>query len=215
MRPSAENDWSPPPDLVDSGISMSTEISEIATALNSALSDITDAPKTATAFKYKYAPLDVVMPIVRSACQKHGLFLLQSPWSPERGALGVTTLLTHKSGQWIQTQYAIPFTPDGQNVFHQVGTSTTYLRRYAVMALMMQSAEDDDAVSTEKRKPDPKKYTPPTGGAKNIIRKLTKVAKDAGREHLDTAYLALSEDEKKMLTAADKASLKEIASATH
>ena len=102
MRLPQEGDWSPT-DPVNAGISMSPEISEIATALNSALSDITDAPKTATAFKYKYAPLDEVMNIVRKACHKNGLFLLQSPWSPEQGALGVTTLLTHKSGQWIQT----------------------------------------------------------------------------------------------------------------
>ena len=214
MRLPQEGDWSPT-DPVDASISMSTEISEIATALNNALSDITDAPKTATAFKYKYAPLDEVMNIVRKACHKNGLFLLQSPWSPEQGALGVTTLLTHKSGQWIKTQYAIPFTPDGQNVFHQVGTSTTYLRRYAVMALMMQSQEDDDGQSLTKEKPAPNKYTPPKGERKALIDRLKKIAKEQGRDNLDTAYHALSEEEKKLLTAADKASLKEIASATH
>ena len=211
MRLPDENDWTPPPDPTMHGLTMSADIKEIASALNAALENITDAPKTATAHKYKYAPLDAVMAIVRSACQKHGLFILQTPWSPERGQLGVATLLTHTSGQWIKTSYSVPFVPDGGNVYHQIGTSTTYLRRYSVMALMMLSAEDDDAAS-HTQKPKPKSvYERPRENAE-LINKLTRAAKK-GRNALDSAFKALDADQKALLTSADKANLKGVSDA--
>jgi hypothetical protein len=213
MRLPDENDWTPPPDPLMHGLTMSPDIKEIASALNAALADITDAPKTATAFKYKYAPLDVVMPIVRSACHKHGLFILQTPWSPEHGQLGMATLLTHTSGQWIKTSYSVAFVPNQDNVYHQIGTSTTYLRRYSVMALMMLSAEDDDAASHTK-KPKPKSiYERPRENA-DLINKLTRAAKK-GRDTLDSAFKSLDANQKALLTAADKAALKEVSDAAN
>ena len=191
----------------DSPIQFSNQIEEIAAALSNALSDIHDAPKTATAFNYKYAPFDEVMPIVRAACHKNGLYILQSPCTPSRGTLGVTTLLTHKSGQWIKTQYAIPFKGDGKNVFHQGGTSTTYLRRYAVMALMSMAAEDDDAQSqTAKKKPEPDKPSK----ASELLKKAAKVGPNA----LSQAHNNLPLKERKTISIKEMDALKKVASAT-
>ena len=210
MRIPSESDYTPEwrgdDGAIMHGIRMSPEINEIATALNAALGDITEAPRTAKAHNYKYAPFEAVMPIIRGACAANGLFMLQTPWSPEKGQMGVCTLLTHKSGQWIQTQYAVPFAPDGKNIFHQTGTSTSYLRRYAAMSLFFMAQEDDDAQS-QTVKPTREKFVPKK---QSLLDELTVAAND-GQATLDKAVSQLTRDQKLALSKSEKDALKQIA----
>ena len=122
-------------DPVYSGMSMSENIDQIATALHSSLDLINNAPKTTKGHNYKYAPLEVVLDIIRNAYKANGLFLLQTPWTPGEDQMGITTLITHTSGQWISSQFSIKIEVQrGMNLNQSCGTLLTYLRRYSAMS---------------------------------------------------------------------------------
>lgn len=91
-------------------------------------------------FQSRYATLDAAVSATRDGCSANGLAIVQMP-----GNLGnnvaVTTLLGHVSGQWIEsTIYIAPVKFDAQGA----GSVITYLRRYALMAMLGLAPEDDD-----------------------------------------------------------------------
>ncbi len=55
------------------------------------------------------------------------------------------TLLLHSSGQWIQSKMSMNVKSDGRtNELQVMGSIISYLRRYALMAIVGISANDDD-----------------------------------------------------------------------
>lgn len=119
---------------------------------------MTDEPKTATLYKalaaaqkdfppidksqtgdagsytYKYADLANILAAVRPVLAKHGLSVTQ----PIRGEY-LHTVLAHESGETIESQVRIgdPGKPQ------QYGSLLTYVRRYALIALLGVAAEED------------------------------------------------------------------------
>lgn len=92
-------------------------------------------------FKSKYAPLNDVLNLVRPILTKHGLSVLQSP-SGDGEHITVTTLITHESGEWIESD---PLTLRADKATAQgAGSAVTYARRYALSAMLGISSEDDD-----------------------------------------------------------------------
>ena len=120
----------------------SESIDQLATALALAQGEVENASKTSTNphFRSKYADLAEIINTVRPVFAKHGLAIVQSP-SYADGLVSVTTLLTHKSGQWIRDVASAPapkLDPQG------VGSAVTYLRRYAIGAFACIASEADD-----------------------------------------------------------------------
>lgn len=86
-------------------------------------------------YKFDYAPLDAILAAVTEPLSKNGLVVVQSL---DDGAL-VTTLL-HESGAAIGGSIDLPATDNMQSL----GSAITYLRRYAIQAVLGIAAEEDD-----------------------------------------------------------------------
>ena len=121
----------------------SAEISEIAKALINVQRQLQPATKDAnTPFtKSRYATLNSVMDSCREALLSNGIWLCQYPVPAEPGYLGLVTKLTHaESGQWQSSLAVVPLPkadPQG------VGISMTYMRRYALSAMLGIVTEED------------------------------------------------------------------------
>ena len=113
----------------------SESITDLATALCLAQGEIGGAVKNNTNphFKSAFADLESVIKIIKPAFFKHGLSFIQLPITSEGGkGIGVSTMLMHSSGQWIEGEYLLPLekvTPQG------AGAAITYARRYGLVSL--------------------------------------------------------------------------------
>lgn len=156
----------------------SPTIGKLATALALAQSKIEAASKDKTnpAFRSKYADLGSVWDACREALTANGLAVLQMPEDAEPGRVALRTVLTHSSGEFVQTVLS---TAIGKNDAQSVGSALTYLRRYSLAAMVGVAPEDDDGnaasaptsrqdarrdtrAAATKREPDP---TPDTAAA--------------------------------------------------
>ncbi|MDC7243669.1 MAG: ERF family protein [Sphaerochaetaceae bacterium] len=54
----------------------------------------------------------------------------------------IKTLLTHSSGESIESLMSLPTISPGGNYFHKLGSAISYTRRYALMAILNISADD-------------------------------------------------------------------------
>ena len=129
---------------------MSDNVAELAAALALAQGEVENAHKNSANphFRSKYADLAEIINTVRPVFAKHGLAVIQSP-SYADGLVSVTTLLTHKSGQWIKDMASAPASKlDAQGV----GSAVTYLRRYSLAAFAGIAQEDDDGNAASQRK---------------------------------------------------------------
>jgi hypothetical protein len=130
---------------------MSENISNLSTALSQFQGEVTNPHNAATnpQFRSKYAPLDVVINTVKPVLAKYGLSFIQST-STEGENVGVTTLLMHESGEWIEsdTVYLPAYQLKGGGIkefnSQAIGSSMTYGRRYSLSAVLGLSSEDDD-----------------------------------------------------------------------
>ena len=124
----------------------SEQINEIAEALAAAQGEILNPNKSAENpfFKSKYADLAEVLNVVRPAFSKHGLSVVQMPYSSDDGGIGVTTMISHKSGQWMQGSLELPLQV-AKNVNQDAGSAITYMRRYALAAACGVAQEDLDS----------------------------------------------------------------------
>lgn len=121
----------------------SENINEIAAALAKAQSEMEAAQRNATNtfFKSTYADLHAVQQACMPALNKNGIAVLQSP-SREGGAITVTTMLMHSSGQWIKGQLSL--IPAKTNNAQEDGKVISYARRYMLSSMAGVAQEDDD-----------------------------------------------------------------------
>lgn len=91
-------------------------------------------------YKFSYATLDEITDKTRPALLKNGLVCVQM-----LAHLGVrpvlVTRLLHESGEWLEG--TAPLAADGKNP-QQFGSAITYVRRYALSAMLGVTAEEDD-----------------------------------------------------------------------
>ena len=106
--------------------------------------------------KNSYAPLNEILNEVRPELAKHGLSISQLVGGEDK--IGVTTMLLHKSGQYIgDTVSLTPDTSKGLSTAQNAGVVITYLRRYGLTAILGLAGEDDNDGHMEK--PAPPKQT--------------------------------------------------------
>lgn len=91
--------------------------------------------KTGGSYTFSYAPLDAILGAVGPALTKHGLAVTQLL---DHGDL--VTMLLHESGAFLDGRTPLPPMADIQSF----GSAITYLRRYAIQALLGIAAEEDD-----------------------------------------------------------------------
>lgn len=130
-------------------IETSQEIGELAKALASAQSEMLAAAKDGINPFFKgpdkpkgssYATLASVWDACRGPLTKNGLSVSQLPVS-NNGTVGVVTTLMHGSGQWMR---AVLFAKPDKDTPQALGSAITYVRRYALAAVVGVAPEDDD-----------------------------------------------------------------------
>lgn len=102
---------------------------------------VKDRKVEAGPMRYTYADLAAVLDEIRPKLRRHGLALSQIA-TTERG---VSTVLFHKSGQWIEFSPLL-IKPAGSTP-QNVGSAITYARRYSILAAFGLATEDDDGRS--------------------------------------------------------------------
>ena len=131
-------------------IDKSEQINELAAALSKAQSAIQPAIKDAenlgfrnakTGKASRYADLAAVWEACRAPLAANGLSVVQLPTDAESGRAALTSILMHSSGQYISTTVSMRLMQDTP---HGTGSALTYLRRYALAALVGVVADEDD-----------------------------------------------------------------------
>ncbi len=90
-------------------------------------------------FKQRYADLANVWEVCRKPLADNGISVMQFPVF-SGGLAGVTTVLIHSSGEWMENELLLPVSrqdPQG------VGICITYARRYSLAAMLGVVADED------------------------------------------------------------------------
>ena len=133
-------------------MNQSDSITNLAIALSIVQGKLTYAVKDSNNpfFKSKYADLESVWDACRNLLSENGLAVMQFPGEYYDGTMHLTTILTHKSGEWIGQDMSVPVTkPDAQGA----GSALTYMRRYALAAVVGVVQADDDGNAASAPKP--------------------------------------------------------------
>src|SRR5215210_9397470 len=133
----------------------SESITKLAGALAAFQGEVENVKKDSTNpfFKSKYASLENVISTVKPLLAKNGLSYSQRP----SGENELSTILMHLSGEWIGA--TAKMTPKDSSPQAQ-GSAMTYMRRYALSALLGLATEDDDD-GNEASKPVKKTWQAP------------------------------------------------------
>lgn len=93
-------------------------------------------------FKSKYASLDNIIEMSKPILSRNGLAIVQMPVF-EEGMCGVSTTITHSSGESIDCgELLLPLGRGGGA--QGAGSSITYARRYSISAVLCISTDEDD-----------------------------------------------------------------------
>ena len=93
----------------------------------------------------KYTTLDAIIDEVKTPLSENGLSFLQPLTTDDRGLI-LETWLTHSSGQYLMADVVVsPMSGNrGVNEMQALGSSLTYLKRYALGAMLGIASEEDD-----------------------------------------------------------------------
>jgi len=92
-------------------------------------------------FKSKYADLESVWDACRSLLSENGLAVMQFPGEYYDGSMRLTTIISHKSGEFISQEMSFPVSkPDA----HGCLATVTYMRRASLSAVVGVVQADDD-----------------------------------------------------------------------
>jgi hypothetical protein len=135
-------------------MNQSDSIANLAKALSIVQGKLTYAKKDSANpfFKSKYADLESVWDACRNLLAENNLSVMQFPGEYFEGAMSLNTILAHSSGEWIGQEMSVPVTkPDAQGA----GSALTYMRRYALAAVVgvVQADDDGNAASNPTSKP--------------------------------------------------------------
>lgn len=134
----------------------SESLSNISTALAKVQADIKNPIKNqdnkGVQGSPKYANLeDTLQTYVRPVLAKYDMSVFQSLKTDENGRVGVCTVLLHKSGEFIESDYVycevkVPTNSNGKEILTQgqaTGVNITYLRRYSLNAALGINGDKD------------------------------------------------------------------------
>lgn len=163
----------------------SAAIGQIAAALAATQAELESVPKERRAkidgkssYSYSYASLADALDIARAPLSKAGIAIIQSPaldsiettTQDERSGevrtmrstvVVVTTLLAHSSGEWIRSSLTMRPT---QSTPQGIGSAITYARRYALLAILgMTTDDDDDGAEASRVGPPRQGFSAPAG----------------------------------------------------
>jgi hypothetical protein len=159
----------------------SESVKELNTALAKAQGELFAAKKDSINphFKSKYADLASVWEACREALSSNGLSVTQMPAEFQNNIMTLVTRLSHSSGEWLEQTMTCPVgKPDPQGI----GSCLTYMRRYALAAVVGVYQDDDDANSAS--------YAPKERPATLTDEELNRIKLLAAGTHSDVAKIA-------------------------
>jgi hypothetical protein len=159
----------------------SESVKELNTALAKAQGELFAAKKDSINphFKSKYADLASVWEACREALSSNGLSVTQMPAEFQNNIMTLVTRLSHSSGEWLEQTMTCPVgKPDPQGI----GSCLTYMRRYALAAVVGVYQDDDDANSAS--------YAPKERPATLTDEELNRIKLLAAGTHSDIAKIA-------------------------
>lgn len=130
----------------------SEQLNELAAALAEAQKQFPDlkrdrtvkvtSKKTGATYTFSYAPFERVIAAVRGPLHDNGLSFVQTVGCrADNGIPTLSTMLLHKSGQWIKDTAILVAYGEGNQDY---GSAITYQKRYALTALLGIASDDDD-----------------------------------------------------------------------
>jgi hypothetical protein len=135
-------------------MNQSENIANLAKALSIVQGKLTYAKKDSKNpfFKSNYADLESVWDSCRDLLSSNGLAVSQFPglYSELDKSMSLITIITHESGEWISQEMSVPVSkvdPQG------AGSALTYMRRYALAAVVGVVQADDDGQAASSPKP--------------------------------------------------------------
>jgi hypothetical protein len=138
----------------------SDSINELASALSAAQAEMKPAPMTGrnSILNNRYSTLSDVIETARPILAKHGLSYVQFPKSPDDltwNFVGLVTRLMHTGGQWLEEEVYFPMGDGNRGVtsVQVAGSTITYMRRYAVAAMLGIVADEDTDGNGQKQEP--------------------------------------------------------------
>lgn len=143
-------------------------------------------------FKSKYADLNAVWDSSRELLAKNGLAVIQGNSVGMDNTVIVETILSHESGEWIQSELCLPLAkhdPQG------VGSAVTYGRRYGLAAIVGIVADVDDDGNHASGKVPPKQQAPakvpaPTDKITKMRERISELCRDINTALKDTVWTA-------------------------
>ena len=141
-------------------MNQSQEIDKLAEALSLFLGEVQDAHRNQKAHNYNYADLSQILDICRPLLCKYKLSVAQLPVECSGELVKLQTKLMHISGQWLESEIALPVDfGRGMSKAQSIGSVITYARRYALAAMLGIAQTDDDAAPPSQpiKVPEPKK----------------------------------------------------------
>jgi hypothetical protein len=141
-------------------------------------------------FKSKYASLSGILDTISEPLVNNGLSVVQFP----EGENGLTTRLTHTSGEWMESTYTMKPVKDTPQ---DRGSAITYQRRYAIGAILSLNIDEDDdankASGREVQKAVNGAKNAPDGGEKLILFSLLNTSSlEEGTEDYKKAFNAIN-----------------------
>ena len=101
--------------------------------------------KSGYTYTFRYATLDHIIEAIRKPLTENGLWFTQVLESDEGGKYRLITRLLHESGESIESRTPLLVENAGSQGF---GSALTYMRRYALTALLGIAADEDDDANT-------------------------------------------------------------------
>lgn len=140
----------------------SETIASLAKALSLAQGEMKAATMNAVNpfLKNKYADLGSVIEAARPVLVKNGLSFTQLVYRDETG-IGVETVLMHESGEWISSRLSVEVGEErGKSTAQVAGSIITYLRRYALAAILGIYADEDTDGNGHEKQPQKRETEP-------------------------------------------------------
>jgi hypothetical protein len=125
----------------------SESIKNLLPALMDAQKEIPTMPKNAKAYGYKYTDLDTITSVIKPILARHNISYMQSVGMDDEGRSTLTTRIFSRDGEYIEDVTTLPVIQSAKNNSAQtMGMAITYVRRYALCAMLgITSDEDVDA----------------------------------------------------------------------
>lgn len=125
-------------------LNQSENLTELFKAMCLVQAGLPNAKRSSDGYNYRYADLTETYEVSRPLLAEHGLCVIQFPVDDT----GLVTYLGHISGQFIC--WRMDMTPVDKKP-QTIGSSITYMRRYAHNAVIGVASEDDDGSAASGR----------------------------------------------------------------